>query len=153
VTTGGAGVWPKLLIGGIVQVIVCGALLLVTGASAIWFLVALAALLGCRRHAEPGEPERALLPGDGETVGASAGLLRTFMYLGAIISSSASAASSEARGHRRSARPRPLHARGVRVLVVLCSPTARCADRAQAAGGRGSGGLRDRRVRRTMLPC
>ena len=85
-------VWPKLLVGSVVQVIVCGALLLVTGASPIWLLVALAALLGVPQGMLNLANQNALyFQADANRVGASAGLLRTFMYLGAIISSSASA--------------------------------------------------------------
>ena len=85
-------VWPKLLVGGVVQVVVCGALLLVTGDSPIWFLVALAAALGLPQGLLNLANQNALyFQADPDRVGASAGLLRTFMYLGAIIASSASA--------------------------------------------------------------
>jgi MFS family permease len=85
-------VWPKLLVGGLVQVVVCGGLLLVTGASPIWFLVVLAALLGLPQGLLNLANQNALyFQADPARVGASAGLLRTFMYLGAIIASSASA--------------------------------------------------------------
>ncbi len=85
-------VWPKLLVGGVVQVLVCGALLLVTGASPIWFLVAIAAVLGIPQGMLNLANQNALyFQADADRVGASAGLLRTFMYLGAIVSSSASA--------------------------------------------------------------
>jgi MFS family permease len=85
-------VWPKLLVGGSVQVVVCGALLLVTGASPIWFLVVLAAALGIPQGMLNLANQNALyFQADEQRVGASAGLLRTFMYLGAIVASSASA--------------------------------------------------------------
>jgi MFS family permease len=85
-------VWAKLLVGGIVQVVVCGGLLLVTGATPIWFLVVLAALLGLPQGLLNLANQNALYyQADSTRVGASAGLLRTFMYLGAIVSSSASA--------------------------------------------------------------
>ncbi|MGT2426270.1 MFS transporter [Amnibacterium kyonggiense] len=85
-------VWAKLLVGGVVQVIVSAALLLVTGASPIWFLVAIAAVLGVPQGMLNLANQNALyFQADPARVGASAGLLRTFMYLGAIVSSSASA--------------------------------------------------------------
>ncbi|GAA2752257.1 MFS transporter [Amnibacterium kyonggiense] len=85
-------VWPKLLVGGVVQVVVSAALLLVTGASPIWFLVAVAAVLGVPQGMLNLANQNALyFQADPDRVGASAGLLRTFMYLGAIVSSSASA--------------------------------------------------------------
>jgi MFS family permease len=85
-------VWPKLLVGGVVQVAVCAALLLVTGASPIWFLVVLAAVLGVPQGMLNLANQNALyFQADANRVGASAGLLRTFMYLGAIVASSASA--------------------------------------------------------------
>lgn len=85
-------VWPKLLVGGLVQVVVCSGLLLVTGASPIWFLVVIAAALGVPQGLLNLANQNALyFQADPNRVGASAGLLRTFMYLGAIIASSASA--------------------------------------------------------------
>jgi MFS family permease len=85
-------VWPKLLVGGVVQVVVCAALLAVTGASPIWFLVVIAAVLGVPQGLLNLANQNALYyQAAADRVGASAGLLRTFMYLGAIISSSASA--------------------------------------------------------------
>jgi MFS family permease len=85
-------VWPKLLVGGIVQVLVCASLLVVTGASPIWLLVGIAAVLGIPQGMLNLANQNALyFQADANRVGASAGLLRTFMYLGAIVSSSASA--------------------------------------------------------------
>lgn len=85
-------VWPKLLVGGVVQVVVCAALLLVTGATPVWSLVAIAAVLGVPQGMLNLANQNALyFQADAARVGASAGLLRTFMYLGAIVSSSASA--------------------------------------------------------------
>ncbi|MBW4042026.1 MAG: multidrug efflux MFS transporter [Acidobacteria bacterium] len=85
-------VWPKLLVGGLVQVIVCAALLFVTGASPIWVLVVIAAVLGVPQGMLNLANQNALyFQADPNRIGASAGLLRTFMYLGAIVSSSASA--------------------------------------------------------------
>ena len=85
-------VWAKLLVGGLVQVLVCAALLVVTGDVPIWSLVVLAALLGIPQGSLNLAIQNALYhQADPERVGASAGLLRTFMYLGAIVSSSASA--------------------------------------------------------------
>lgn len=85
-------VWGKLLVGGVVQVVVSAALLIVTGGSPIWLLVLIAAVLGVPQGMLNLANQNALYhQADPSRVGASAGLLRTFMYLGAIVSSSASA--------------------------------------------------------------
>ncbi|MCU1474493.1 MFS transporter [Amnibacterium sp.] len=84
-------VWAKLVVGAIAQVAVCAALLLLGGASPIWLLVAVGAVLGLPQGLVNLANQNALYSqADPERLGASAGLLRTFFYLGAILSSSMS---------------------------------------------------------------
>ncbi|HET6824756.1 MAG TPA: MFS transporter [Amnibacterium sp.] len=81
----------KLLVGALAQVVVCGALLLLTGSSPVWLLVAVGAVLGLPQGLVNLANQNALYAqADPARTGASAGLLRTFFYLGAILSSSMS---------------------------------------------------------------
>ncbi|MGN6742008.1 MAG: MFS transporter [Amnibacterium sp.] len=84
-------VWAKLVVGAVAQVVVCAALLVLTGASPVWLLVAVGAVLGLPQGLVNLANQNALYQqADPERIGASAGLLRTFVYLGAILSSSMS---------------------------------------------------------------
>ena len=84
-------VWAKLVVGAVAQVVVCAALLLLNGDSPIWLLVAIGAVLGLPQGLVNLANQNALYSqADPERLGASAGLLRTFFYLGAIFSSSMS---------------------------------------------------------------
>jgi MFS family permease len=81
----------KLLVGASVQVVVCALLLLVHADAAIWFLVVIAAVLGVPQGLVNLSIQNALYhQADPQRMGASSGLLRTFMYLGAIVASTAS---------------------------------------------------------------
>jgi MFS family permease len=80
----------KLVVGGLSQVVVCALLLLVHADAAIWFLVVIALILGLPQGLISLANQNALYhQADPERIGASSGLLRTFMYLGAIVSSAA----------------------------------------------------------------
>jgi MFS family permease len=130
-------VWRKLLAGGLVQVVVCAGLLLVTGVSPIWFLVVLAALLGLPQGLLNLANQNALyVQAEPERVGASAGLLRTFMYLGAIIASSASAGFFDRRadtGGLHELAVFMLVASVLLVLLVVADRSLRGAGRKDAA--------------------
>lgn len=85
-----AAVRGKLLVGGLVQVVAAGLMLLLGGHSAIWALVVLVLLLGVPQGLLNLANQNAVYhQADPEQLGASAGLLRTFMYLGAIAASAA----------------------------------------------------------------
>lgn len=85
-------VQAKLLVGGVVQVGVCAALLAVAPSTPVWVLAVIAGVLGLPQGVIGLANQNAVyFQADEARVGASAGLLRTFMYLGAIIASSASA--------------------------------------------------------------
>lgn len=86
-------VWLKLLVGGVTQVAACGLLLVVSARSPIWLLVAIAALVGIPQGLIGLANQNALYhQADPARMGSSAGLLRTFMYLGAIIAAAATGA-------------------------------------------------------------
>ncbi len=83
----------KLVVGALTQVAGSALLLLLTGTSAIWTIVAVTVVLGIPQGLNNLANQNAVyLQADPERLGGSAGLMRTFMYLGAIIASAANAA-------------------------------------------------------------
>lgn len=104
----------KLLVGAVGLVCGSGLLLLLGGGSAIWLLVAVAVVVGVPQGLNNLANQNAVYhQADPKRIAASAGLLRTFMYLGAII---ASAAQGSFYGH--SADTAGLHHLAVFLLVV-----------------------------------
>ncbi|MFF4779227.1 MFS transporter [Microtetraspora fusca] len=88
-----ADVRGKLLIGSVVQIAACVALLLVDAHSPIWVLALIGAVVGVPQGLNGLANQNALYAqADPTRMGSSAGLLRTFMYLGALIASAANAA-------------------------------------------------------------
>ncbi|RKR75765.1 MFS transporter [Frondihabitans australicus] len=88
----------KLLVGACVQVVMCALMLLVHAQAAIPFLVVIALITGVPQGLNNLAVQNALYyQADPARIGASSGLLRTFMYLGAIAASSASGAFFGAR--------------------------------------------------------
>jgi hypothetical protein len=83
----------KLLVGALVQIIGCAALLLLDASSPIWLLALLGAVIGIPQGLNGLANQNALYAqADPARMGSSAGLLRTFMYLGALLASAANAA-------------------------------------------------------------
>ena len=83
----------KLLVGATVQVMACSTLLFLHAGSPIWLLVGLALMLGIPQGLNSLANQNAVYhQADPTRMGSSAGLLRTFMYLGAIIAAAANAA-------------------------------------------------------------
>ncbi len=88
----------KLLVGSATQIVACAMLLLVGPGSPIWLLVGIALIVGVPQGLNNLANQNALYhQADPARMGSSAGLLRTFMYLGAII---AAAANGAFLGHR-----------------------------------------------------
>ena len=84
----------KLVVSGFVLVAACVAVLFVGESTAVWVLVALGVLTGVPQGLTGLANQTALYrQADPARMGTSAGLLRTFMYLGAMASSAAVAAS------------------------------------------------------------
>ncbi|MHC1560527.1 MFS transporter [Actinomycetospora sp. C-140] len=78
----------KLVVGAISQVLVAALLLLVDAGSAVWFLLVLAVLAGIPQGLNNLANQNAVYhQADPERLGSSAGLMRTFFYLGAITAS------------------------------------------------------------------
>jgi MFS family permease len=83
----------KLLTSAVTQVVGCLLLLTLTGHSAIWVLVVVATLFGAAQGLSSlGHQNAVYHQADGARLGSSAGLLRTFAYLGAIVAAAAGGA-------------------------------------------------------------
>ncbi|SEG91547.1 Major Facilitator Superfamily protein [Actinacidiphila yanglinensis] len=88
------GVLGKLLLGAVGQIAACVLMLTLGAASPVWMLVALAVVFGIPQGANSLALQNSVyFQSDPERTGSSAGLLRTFAYLGSMIASSATAAS------------------------------------------------------------
>ena len=80
----------KLAVGAVTQVVVAGLLLLLSPGSAIWLIVVVALVAGIPQGLNNLANQNAVYyQADEERIGSSAGLLRTFFYLGAIAASTA----------------------------------------------------------------
>ncbi|MFI6620440.1 MFS transporter [Streptomyces sp. NPDC050528] len=83
----------RLLVGGAVQVVGCVSLLLVNSGSPVWLLLAVGAVLGVPQGLLGLAAQNALYrQAEPARIASAAGLLRTFMYLGALAASAATAA-------------------------------------------------------------
>jgi MFS family permease len=83
----------KLLAGGATQIVACVLLLLLGSHSAIWMLLVVASVVGVPQGLNNLANQNAVYyQADPARIGASAGLLRTFLYLGAIAASAGNAA-------------------------------------------------------------
>jgi MFS family permease len=83
----------KLVVGSAAQIVACALLLLLGSGSAIWLLVAVAVIVGVPQGLNSLANQNALYhQADPDRMGSSAGLLRTFTYLGAIVAAAANAA-------------------------------------------------------------
>ncbi|GAA3516295.1 MFS transporter [Actinocatenispora rupis] len=88
------GVRGKLVVGAVAQIVACALLLTVGGASAIWLLLAIAVIFGVPQGLNSLALQNSVYyQADRERIAASAGLLRTFVYMGSMIASAATAAS------------------------------------------------------------
>ncbi|GAA1953237.1 MFS transporter [Catenulispora subtropica] len=104
----------KLLVGSAAQVVGCTLLLVMGSGSAIWTIVLVAAVIGVPQGLNGLANQNALYAqADPERMGSSAGLLRTFMYLGALLASAASAAF-----YREGATTGGLHRLAVLLIAV-----------------------------------
>jgi MFS family permease len=88
-----AAVRGKLIVGATAQLAACALLLTLGDHAAVWLLVAVAVVLGLPQGLVSLANQNALYhQADPARMGASSGLLRTFMYLGAMVASSAGGA-------------------------------------------------------------
>jgi MFS family permease len=87
------GVRGKLVGGSIAQLVACGLLLALHPTSPVWLLVLVSAIVGVPQGLNSLANQNAVYhQADPGLIGSSAGLLRTFTYLGAIVAAAANAA-------------------------------------------------------------
>jgi MFS family permease len=83
----------KLLVGSAIQIVGCAGLLLIGSGSPVWLLLAVGAVLGIPQGLLGLAGQNALYrQAEPTRIASAAGLLRTFMYLGALAASAATAA-------------------------------------------------------------
>ena len=83
----------KLVGGSIAQLVACGLLLALHPTSPVWLLVLVSVIVGVPQGVNSLANQNAVHhQADPETIGSSAGLPRTFTYLGAIVAAAADAA-------------------------------------------------------------
>ncbi|HVV07844.1 MFS transporter [Amycolatopsis sp.] len=88
-----AQVWGKLAAGAVAQLAACVVLLVLGGQSAVWLLALAGAIAGIAQGLVGLANQNALYAqADPARMGSSAGLLRTFSYVGALLASAANAA-------------------------------------------------------------
>ncbi|MCD9588546.1 MFS transporter [Streptomyces malaysiensis subsp. malaysiensis] len=93
-----AAVRGKLLVGGVGQIVGCALLLLLQPHSAVWLLIVVALVFGVPQGLINLALQNAVYhQADPERMGSSAGLLRTFLYLGAMVAACANGAFFGAR--------------------------------------------------------
>ncbi|WP_375492168.1 MFS transporter [uncultured Jatrophihabitans sp.] len=106
----------KLLVGQTTQVIACVLLLMLTGASSIWLLLLVTVVLGIPQGLNTLAIQNAVyFQADPERIGASAGLMRSFFYLGAIASSAVNGTFFD-----KTADTAGLHDVGIFTVAVAC---------------------------------
>ncbi|WP_433680145.1 MFS transporter [Nocardia sp. CA-119907] len=123
----------KLIAGGLLQVAACACLLLLGPHTGIWLLVALGVLIGLPQGLNGLANQNALYDqADPARMASSAGLLRTGMYLGALI-----AAAADAAVFPHAADSAGVHELAAMLLVVsVLLVIATLADRSLARVGR-----------------
>lgn len=88
------GVRGKLLIGAVGQIVACLVMLTLTGQSPLWMLLLVALIFGIPQGLNNLALQNSVyFQADPERTASSAGLLRTFAYIGSMIASSATAGS------------------------------------------------------------
>ncbi|MEU3985400.1 MFS transporter [Streptomyces sp. NPDC026672] len=88
------GVRAKLLVGAVGQIVACLVMLTLTGTSPLWVLLLVALVFGVPQGLNNLALQNSVyFQADPERTASSAGLLRTFAYVGSMVASSATAAS------------------------------------------------------------
>jgi MFS family permease len=126
----------KLVVGAGVQLVACALLLVLTDGSAVWLPVLVAVVVGVPQGLNSLANQNAVyFQADPDRMGASAGLLRTFTYLGAMVASAATGVF-----FKRGADTGGLHELAVFLLVIAALLLAVIlADRSLGGVGRSKG--------------
>jgi len=125
----------KLLVGGALQVLACLGLLLLHDDSPLWLVVAVVAVVGVPQGLIGLANQNALYrQADPDRLGSSAGLLRTFMYLGAMLAAAANAAAFPDRADTAGLHELAVVLTVVAVLLLLMSTLDRSLGRRRPTG-------------------
>ncbi|MGP9022650.1 MFS transporter [Streptomyces sp. BR1] len=123
----------KLVVGSVFQVAGSALLLLLGSGSAVWLLIAVGAVMGVPQGLIGLANQNALYhQADPARIGSAAGLLRTFMYLGALIASSANAAFFKHGADTRGLHDLALFMAAVSVLLAAATLLDPCLRRVGA---------------------
>nr|WP_186779124.1 MFS transporter [Streptomyces salinarius] len=135
----GTGVRGKLLLGAAGQIVACLVILTLTGDSPLWTLLLVALVFGVPQGLNNLALQNSVyFQADPERTASSAGLLRTFAYVGSMIASSATAASFGQRADTGGLHRLAWVMLGAGVLYLLLTLFDRTLGRATERGRRAS---------------
>ncbi|MEU6113350.1 MFS transporter [Streptomyces sp. NPDC047117] len=131
-----AGVRGKLLVGAAGQIVACLVMLTLTGQSPLWTLLLIALVFGVPQGLNNLALQNSVyFQADPERTASSAGLLRTFAYIGSMVASSATAASFGRRADTGGMHQLAWVMLGAGVLYLLLTVFDRTLGRPMAAHG------------------
>ncbi|MEW2545124.1 MFS transporter [Streptomyces sp. NPDC047002] len=132
------GVRGKLLVGAVGQIAACLVILTLAGGSPLWVLLLVALVFGVPQGLNNLALQNSVyFQADPERTASSAGLLRTFAYVGSMVASSATAASFGTRADTAGVHRLAWVMLGAGVLYLLLTVFDRTLGRATAAGAKG----------------
>ncbi|WP_212732595.1 MFS transporter [Streptomyces sp. V17-9] len=135
----GTGVRGKLLLGAAGQIVACLVILTLTGDSPLWTLLLVALVFGVPQGLNNLALQNSVyFQADPERTASSAGLLRTFAYVGSMVASSATAASFGQRADTGGLHRLAWVMLGAGVLYLLLTLFDRTLGRASGTGTRAS---------------
>ncbi|MFE1585221.1 MFS transporter [Streptomyces sp. NPDC058737] len=135
----GTGVRGKLLLGAAGQIVACLVILTLTGDSPLWTLLLVALVFGVPQGLNNLALQNSVyFQADPERTASSAGLLRTFAYIGSMVATSATAASFGQRADTGGLHRLAWVMLGAGVLYLLLTLFDRTLGRASGAGTRAS---------------
>ncbi|MEV7209016.1 MULTISPECIES: MFS transporter [unclassified Streptomyces] len=135
----GTGVRGKLLLGAAGQIVACLVILTLTGDSPLWTLLLVALVFGVPQGLNNLALQNSVyFQADPERTASSAGLLRTFAYVGSMVASSATAASFGQRADTGGLHRLAWVMLGTGVLYLLLTLFDRTLGRASGTGTRAS---------------
>ncbi|WKX23287.1 MFS transporter [Streptomyces sp. HUAS CX7] len=133
------GVRGKLLLGAAGQIVACLVILTLTGDSPLWTLLVVALVFGVPQGLNNLALQNSVyFQADPERTASSAGLLRTFAYIGSMVASSATAASFGQRADTGGLHRLAWVMLGAGVLYLLLTLFDRTLGRASGTGTRAS---------------
>ncbi|MER8185958.1 MFS transporter [Kitasatospora sp. NPDC094015] len=130
------GVRGKLLVGALGQIVACGVMLTLTAGSPVWAVVLVALVFGVPQGLNSLALQNSVyVQADPDRTASSAGLLRTFVYLGSMVASATAAASFGPRADSGGMHQLAWIMLGAGVLSLLLTVFDRTLGRATAQTG------------------